>query len=72
MRYFLLKDSMYPAGDVYRVHDDERVDMEIGPEWLPAFTTSAATFGTTALAQLEDYARKYGSLEEIDYQPEGE
>lgn len=65
MRYFLLKDSLCPAGDIYRVHEDQRVDMEAGSTWMAAFNLAAEIHGTTPFEQLQDYARKYGSLEEI-------
>lgn len=69
MKYYRLFDSMSPEGDLYMV------DEKTGETWmldaqgknpLVAFSTSAWVFETTQFAQLQDYASKYGRLEEAE------
>lgn len=67
MKYYTLFDQLSPEGDLYKVDETTGqawlVD-SAGREPIAAFVTAAAFHGTTQFAQLEDYARKYGRLEE--------
>lgn len=69
MRYFKLYDFLSPSGENYIVDENLGITWCVNWRWedpVEAFVESAKQHKTTQFFQLQDYASKWGKLEEVE------